>query len=93
MLPTQHELNTIKLYAAAIYHPYLKMSVTTLNSVIYICDLLHDLASYLLKNISLYTNTVGGRVKDISENMSDTNQLLEFFSLTLDESTNVSDTA
>ena len=47
MLPTQYELNIIKLYGAAIYHHSLEISVTTLNHAICICDLLNDLPSYI----------------------------------------------
>ncbi|KAL7644239.1 UNVERIFIED_CONTAM: hypothetical protein RMT77_005065 [Armadillidium vulgare] len=49
------------------------------------------------ENISLSANTVARRVDDIAEKiltqLSDKNQHLEWFSLALDESTDVSDTA
>jgi hypothetical protein len=51
----------------------------------------------IFKNISLSANTVARRVEDIAENiqsqLSDKNRHLEWFSLALDESTDVSDTA
>ncbi|KAK4871623.1 hypothetical protein RN001_015747 [Aquatica leii] len=51
----------------------------------------------LFKNICLSANTVARRIDEVAENilaqLSDTNRLLEWFSLALDESTDVSDTA